>query len=100
MPFALFSSVQGQRISDVFASEKEMWAYVRANGYCYEAVDRDDREPSRVLFPAYSIYVCGEDGQRLNDTPIRRSMTAIPSRNRSPLLTPVEAGRRNDAAPR
>jgi hypothetical protein len=50
-----------------------MWAYVRANGYCYEAVDRDDREPSRVLFPDYSIYVCGEDGQRLNDTPIRRS---------------------------
>jgi len=73
MPFALFSSVQGQRISDVFASEKEMWAYVRANGYCYEAVDRDDREPSRVLFPDYSIYVCGEDGQRLNDTPMRRS---------------------------
>lgn len=73
MPFALYSSVQGERLSEVFASEKEMWAYVRSNGYCYEVSDREDHEPKRVLFPEYSILVCREDGQRLDKPPIQAS---------------------------
>jgi hypothetical protein len=73
MPFALYSSVQGERLSEVFSSEKEMWAYVRSNGFCYEVSDREDREPTRVLFPEYSILVCGEDGEPRDDTPIRTS---------------------------
>jgi hypothetical protein len=73
MPFALYSSVQGQRLSEVFASEKEMWAYVRSNRYCYEVTDRDDHESKRVLFPEYSILVCGEDGQQLGHPPIKAS---------------------------
>jgi hypothetical protein len=48
-PLLFYSSVQGERLSEVFASEKEMWAYVRSNGYCYEVSDREDHEPKRVL---------------------------------------------------
>jgi hypothetical protein len=70
MPYALYSDPEKQRISDLFPTEKEMWAYVRAQGFCHEAVDRDDREGKRVLFPEYAIFVCGDDGQPLDD-PIR-----------------------------
>ena len=72
MPYALYSDPKKQRLSELFPTEREIWAYVRAQGFCYEAVDRDDREANRVLYPEYAIYVCGDDGQPV-DNPIKRS---------------------------
>jgi hypothetical protein len=73
MPYVLFSVSRNSRASELFATETEMWTYVRAQGLCSEVVDREDLEPQKILNPGYEIHTCGSDGQRLNDSVIRQS---------------------------
>jgi hypothetical protein len=71
MPYVLYSVSGNSRVSELFASEQELWAYVRAQGLCNEVIEREDIDARTVLHPGYEIRVYTADGQRLDDTTIR-----------------------------
>jgi hypothetical protein len=59
MRYVLFSVSQRCRVSDLFATEREMWAYVSTQKLFAEVADREDLELQKVLDPRYEIHVCG-----------------------------------------
>jgi hypothetical protein len=71
MPYFLFSTSRKSRISEVFVTEREVWVHVRAQGLCSEVIDREDRDPRRILYPDYEIHFCDAAGRRLGDAAIR-----------------------------
>lgn len=73
MPYFLYSISEKCRTSELFITEKEIWAHVRAQGLCSELLEREDMEPRRVLYPDYEIHTCDAEGQRLGEEVIRQS---------------------------
>jgi hypothetical protein len=71
MPYFLYSTSGECRVSELFATEKDMWTHVRAQGLCSEVIDREDRDPRRILYPDYEIHFCDAAGRRLGDAAIR-----------------------------
>jgi hypothetical protein len=71
MPYFLYSASEERRVSELFATEKDMWTHVRAQGLCSEVIDREDMDPRRILYPDYEIHLCDADGRRLDDVAIR-----------------------------
>ena len=49
MPYFLYSRSQERRVSESFATEKDMWTHVQAQGLCGEVIDREDMDPRRIL---------------------------------------------------
>ena len=72
MSYVLYSVPTKSQVSDVFATEKDLWAFVRAKELCSEVVEREDIDARLVLHPGYEIHVCGADGERLDQTVIRQ----------------------------
>jgi hypothetical protein len=72
MPYFLYSASEERRVSELFATEKDMWTHVRAQGLCREVIDREDMDPRRILYPDYEIHLCDADGRRLDDVAIRK----------------------------
>jgi hypothetical protein len=61
MPYALYSASRKSRVSALFATEQDVWTYVREQELCSEIIEREDMEPRRVLNPGYEIHTCGAD---------------------------------------
>lgn len=72
MPYFLYSAFERRRVSELFATEKEMWVHVRAQDLCTEVIDREDADPRRILHPDYEIHLCDADGRRIGDLIIRQ----------------------------
>lgn len=69
MPYALYR--ENKSASPLYQSLDELWAFVRANGLCAEALEREDLPARRVLNPDYYIYNCGSDGVPVDHTPLQ-----------------------------
>ena len=69
--YYLFSTSERTRIGGIFALEEELWAFVRARGFCREVVEREDSEPKRILNPGYEIHACTSAGLPLGGGVIR-----------------------------
>jgi hypothetical protein len=72
MPYVLYSVSRQCRVSDLFATEDDVWVHVHTQGLCSEVVDREDLDLQRILNPDYEIHICGADGTRLDDSVIRQ----------------------------
>jgi hypothetical protein len=70
MSYFLYSASQERRVSELFATEREIWTHVRAQGLCSEVIDREDMDPRRILHPDYEIHLCDANGRRIGEMAI------------------------------
>jgi hypothetical protein len=70
MKFALYRDKT--RVSSVYDTEPELWGFVRANGFCEEAVGNEWQDATRVLRPGYLIFKCSAAGEPLEAEPEKR----------------------------